>query len=231
MVTKTMAFAGLSRRVSEGTRTPDRLDHNQELYQLSYPHHGRRDVSLALALPRQAKAKPSRRSAAGRRDHHQTRRHFGSRSAGVHRAATGAHALRIRTRADWPGAAQLSAALSTASSSSSGTAPPRSPSPPFPASSGAPRTRTIRRARRSDLTACSANARHSLAGRSGQRALASAQDRASGAGSPSSSVRSSRPSESAKSPGGSDASWEGTGFAALPVARTSASRRSVASVP
>ncbi len=27
-------------RVSEGTRTPDRLDHNQELYQLSYAHHG-----------------------------------------------------------------------------------------------------------------------------------------------------------------------------------------------
>jgi hypothetical protein len=26
-------------RVSEGTRTPDRLDHNQELYQLSYAHH------------------------------------------------------------------------------------------------------------------------------------------------------------------------------------------------
>jgi hypothetical protein len=27
-----------SRGVSEGTRTPDRLDHNQELYQLSYAH-------------------------------------------------------------------------------------------------------------------------------------------------------------------------------------------------
>src|SRR4051794_17218972 len=27
-----------SGRVSEGTRTPDRLDHNQELYQLSYAH-------------------------------------------------------------------------------------------------------------------------------------------------------------------------------------------------
>ena len=25
--------------MSEGTRTPDRLDHNQELYQLSYAHH------------------------------------------------------------------------------------------------------------------------------------------------------------------------------------------------
>jgi hypothetical protein len=31
-------------RVSEGTRTPDRLDHNQELYQLSYAHHGRTEV-------------------------------------------------------------------------------------------------------------------------------------------------------------------------------------------
>jgi hypothetical protein len=29
------------RRVSEGTRTPDRLDHNQELYQLSYAHQAR----------------------------------------------------------------------------------------------------------------------------------------------------------------------------------------------
>jgi hypothetical protein len=29
-----------SHRVSEGTRTPDRLDHNQELYQLSYAHRG-----------------------------------------------------------------------------------------------------------------------------------------------------------------------------------------------
>jgi hypothetical protein len=31
---------GLFTRVSEGTRTPDRLDHNQELYQLSYAHRG-----------------------------------------------------------------------------------------------------------------------------------------------------------------------------------------------
>jgi hypothetical protein len=31
---------GYSLGVSEGTRTPDRLDHNQELYQLSYAHHG-----------------------------------------------------------------------------------------------------------------------------------------------------------------------------------------------
>ena len=31
---------GDSVRVSEGTRTPDRLDHNQELYQLSYAHQG-----------------------------------------------------------------------------------------------------------------------------------------------------------------------------------------------
>ena len=27
-------------KVSDGTRTHDRLDHNQELYQLSYAHHG-----------------------------------------------------------------------------------------------------------------------------------------------------------------------------------------------
>jgi hypothetical protein len=31
-------------RVSEGTRTPDRLDHNQELYQLSYTHRVRDGV-------------------------------------------------------------------------------------------------------------------------------------------------------------------------------------------
>lgn len=31
---------GASRGVSDGTRTHDRLDHNQELYQLSYAHHG-----------------------------------------------------------------------------------------------------------------------------------------------------------------------------------------------
>jgi hypothetical protein len=28
------------RRVSDGIRTHDRLDHNQELYQLSYAHRG-----------------------------------------------------------------------------------------------------------------------------------------------------------------------------------------------
>ena len=35
-------------KVSDGTRTHDRLDHNQELYQLSYAHRG----LLNLALPR-----------------------------------------------------------------------------------------------------------------------------------------------------------------------------------
>src|SRR3954452_10599788 len=29
-----------NRRVSDGTRTRDHLDHNQALYQLSYAHHG-----------------------------------------------------------------------------------------------------------------------------------------------------------------------------------------------
>jgi hypothetical protein len=38
-VKKNPALAGLFFEVSEGTRTPDRLDHNQELYQLSYAHH------------------------------------------------------------------------------------------------------------------------------------------------------------------------------------------------
>jgi hypothetical protein len=35
--------------VSEGTRTPDRLDHNQELYQLSYAHQA--SGSLAVDYP------------------------------------------------------------------------------------------------------------------------------------------------------------------------------------
>ena len=39
-----------TRKVSEGTRTPDRLDHNQELYQLSYAHQG----ALNLAADRAA---------------------------------------------------------------------------------------------------------------------------------------------------------------------------------
>ena len=32
--------SGAFLRVSDGTRTHDRLDHNQELYQLSYAHRG-----------------------------------------------------------------------------------------------------------------------------------------------------------------------------------------------
>ncbi len=36
-------------RVSEGTRTPDRLDHNQELYQLSYAHRGGVESTSAAA--------------------------------------------------------------------------------------------------------------------------------------------------------------------------------------
>jgi hypothetical protein len=38
-------------RVSEGTRTPDRRDHNPELYQLSYAHHARCSVNLATPRP------------------------------------------------------------------------------------------------------------------------------------------------------------------------------------
>jgi hypothetical protein len=36
----------MTTRVSEGTRTPDRLDHNQELYQLSYAHRARSSVAV-----------------------------------------------------------------------------------------------------------------------------------------------------------------------------------------
>jgi hypothetical protein len=47
--------------VSDGTRTRDRLDHNQELYLLSYAHHGDgRNVAagwgLATAVERLAQA-------------------------------------------------------------------------------------------------------------------------------------------------------------------------------
>jgi hypothetical protein len=39
-------------RVSEGTRTPDRLDHNQELYQLSYAHRETAEsISASHAYP------------------------------------------------------------------------------------------------------------------------------------------------------------------------------------
>jgi len=43
-----------SQEVSEGTRTPDRLDHNQELYQLSYAH--RVAAESTSARPRQRPA-------------------------------------------------------------------------------------------------------------------------------------------------------------------------------
>ncbi len=33
-------WSGAFLRVSDRARTGDRLDHNQELYQLSYAHHG-----------------------------------------------------------------------------------------------------------------------------------------------------------------------------------------------
>ena len=35
------------RKVSDGTRTRDRLDHNQELYQLSYAHQDRSECTGA----------------------------------------------------------------------------------------------------------------------------------------------------------------------------------------
>ncbi len=44
------SFSRVFLKVSEGTRTPDRLDHNQELYQLSYAHRG--ILNLPLPAPR-----------------------------------------------------------------------------------------------------------------------------------------------------------------------------------
>ena len=48
---KDVRLAGTSRRVSEGTRTPDRLDHNQELYQLSYAHRGIVESTSVTPVP------------------------------------------------------------------------------------------------------------------------------------------------------------------------------------
>ena len=38
--------------MSEGTRTPDRLDHNQELYQLSYAHREGLNLAAEKAVAR-----------------------------------------------------------------------------------------------------------------------------------------------------------------------------------
>src|SRR5437763_9937908 len=45
-----------SQEVSEGTRTPDRLDHNQELYQLSYAHQASIESSCGPGGPRLSKS-------------------------------------------------------------------------------------------------------------------------------------------------------------------------------
>jgi hypothetical protein len=46
---KAPRWTGLSLRVSDGTRTHDRLDHNQELYQLSYAHRGGLNLAARTA--------------------------------------------------------------------------------------------------------------------------------------------------------------------------------------
>jgi hypothetical protein len=40
-------MSGAFFEVSDGTRTRDRLDHNQELYQLSYAHQARANLAAA----------------------------------------------------------------------------------------------------------------------------------------------------------------------------------------
>ena len=42
---------GLLRRVSDGSRTRDRRDHNPELYQLSYAHRGATESTSGSATP------------------------------------------------------------------------------------------------------------------------------------------------------------------------------------
>jgi hypothetical protein len=46
---RTRELPGILWRVSDGTRTRDRLDHNQELYRLSYAHRDVRNVAVDLA--------------------------------------------------------------------------------------------------------------------------------------------------------------------------------------
>jgi hypothetical protein len=48
--------------VSEGTRTPDRLDHNQELYQLSYAHRGALNLAADPPDSQRMLGPPSRRA-------------------------------------------------------------------------------------------------------------------------------------------------------------------------
>ena len=50
-------------RVSDGIRTHDRLDHNQELYQLSYAHHG--DARSLAPRPRAQRARAGHRWVGG----------------------------------------------------------------------------------------------------------------------------------------------------------------------
>src|SRR3954462_11913988 len=57
---KEPGLPGSFRRVSEGTRTPDRLDHNQELYQLSYAHQAERESSGRDRAPASATPAPAR---------------------------------------------------------------------------------------------------------------------------------------------------------------------------
>jgi hypothetical protein len=55
--------------VSDGTRTRDRLDHNQELYLLSYAHHAAAllgDVRNLAAAPGRARALAAKGDAACR---------------------------------------------------------------------------------------------------------------------------------------------------------------------
>ena len=43
-------FAGTSKRVDDRIRTGDRLDHNQELYQLSYSHHAALNLAAGTGI-------------------------------------------------------------------------------------------------------------------------------------------------------------------------------------
>jgi hypothetical protein len=45
-----------NQKVSDGTRTRDHLDHNQELYQLSYAHQGFRNLAVHPGRTRRARA-------------------------------------------------------------------------------------------------------------------------------------------------------------------------------
>ena len=116
--------------MSEGTRTPDRLDHNQELYQLSYAHHESSDRSLAAGCRRRlSRAAAARRassrsaSASASLGARPAARVETSRQAASRRSASGPSSVASAT----PSASASPAEVPSCAGSPLSTAPPRRP--------------------------------------------------------------------------------------------------------